>query len=161
MGAKNSPAPRYRRNVGIMLINGSGQVFVAQRIDSPGPAWQMPQGGIDAGENPRAAALRELEEETSVSHDLVTVLAESAGWLKYDFPADLAARLWNGRFVGQQQRWFLMRYHGTDDQIIIETDHPEFSSWAWVGPGELVEKIVPFKRNIYARVIAEFADYLD
>jgi len=150
----------YRLNVGIMLVNSDGLVFAAQRIDNPGPAWQMPQGGIDKGEDVRQAALRELEEETGVSADLVSVEAESANWLTYDLPPDLVPRIWKGRYRGQKQRWFLMRFRGTDDQIVIDGDHAEFSRWTWIDPLELVEKIVPFKRDVYAQVVAEFGDRL-
>ncbi len=150
----------YRRNVGVMLVNGGNLVFVAQRIDNPGPALQMPQGGIDKGEDPRTAALRELEEETGVSASLVTVEAESKGWIAYDLPHDLVPRIWKGRYRGQEQKWFLLRFHGTDDAINIETEHPEFSEWRWVPLDEVPERIVPFKRAVYEQVVAEFRPYL-
>jgi putative (di)nucleoside polyphosphate hydrolase len=150
----------YRPNVGIMLVNGDSKVFAAQRLDSTFDAWQMPQGGIDEGEDPRKAALRELEEETGVPPELVSVLAESADWLTYDLPHDLVPQIWKGRYRGQKQRWYLMRFLGKDDQIDIATEHPEFSRWAWVDPSELVDRIVPFKRDVYARVLSEFADHL-
>lgn len=150
----------YRPNVGIMLVNAQAQVFVAQRLDSPGPAWQMPQGGIDAGEDPQCAALRELQEETGVTRDLVTVEATAPGWLYYDFPENLIAKVAKGRFRGQKQRWFLIRFHGTDDQIDIQTEHPEFSRWAWIDPGDLVKNIVPFKRDVYVKVLDAFQSRL-
>ncbi len=150
----------YRPCVGIMLINAQGHIFAAQRLDSATPAWQMPQGGIDEGENPGAAALRELEEEISVTPDLVAPLSETRDWLAYDLPAEIVPRIWNGCYKGQKQRWFLMRYLGRDDQIDIQTAHPEFSEWRWIAADEMLDAIVPFKREIYAQVIDEFHDWL-
>ena len=151
----------YRRNVGVMLVNAEGHAFVGQRIDSEIPAWQMPQGGIDKGENPRAAALRELQEETGVSPDLVTVEAETEGWIAYDLPHDIVPKIWKGRYKGQEQKWFLLRFHGTDDQVRIDADdHQEFSEWRWLAPDEVVAQIVPFKQPVYARVVEEFREYL-
>lgn len=150
----------YRPCVGIMLINAQGHIFAAQRLDSAIPAWQMPQGGIDEGENPGAAALRELEEEISVTPDLVAPLSETRDWLAYDLPAEIVPRIWNGCYKGQKQRWFLMRYLGRDDQINIQTAHPEFSEWRWIAADEMLDAIVPFKREIYAQVIDEFRDWL-
>lgn len=150
----------YRRNVGVMLVNAAGGVFVGQRIDNPGPAWQMPQGGIDKGETPRDAALRELTEETGVTADLVTVERESDGWLAYDLPHDLVPKIWKGRYRGQEQKWYLLRFHGTDDQVRIETEHPEFSQWKWCDPADLVDQIVPFKREVYTRLLREFGKHI-
>ncbi|MEO1950009.1 RNA pyrophosphohydrolase [Thioclava sp.] len=150
----------YRRNVGVVLMNPAGLVFAGQRIDNPGPAWQMPQGGIDKGEKPKEAALRELEEETGVNPDLVEIVAKTSDWVRYDLPHDLVPKIWNGRWRGQEQKWFLMRFLGSDDQVRIETDHPEFSVWQWMPFDELVENIVPFKRSVYEAVRAEFRDYL-
>ena len=150
----------YRRNVGVMLVNEAGHAFVGQRIDSETPAWQMPQGGIDAGETPKDAALRELEEETGVTPDLVTVEAETEGWLSYDLPHDIVAKIWKGKFRGQEQKWFLLRFHGNDDQVRIDTDHPEFSQWCWLSADEVLDQIVPFKRPVYEEVIAAFRGHL-
>ncbi|UWR67875.1 RNA pyrophosphohydrolase [Phaeobacter inhibens] len=150
----------YRPNVGVMLINAAGDVWVGQRMDRHKDAWQMPQGGIDAGEDPRLAALRELEEETGVTADLVEVIADSNGWLPYDLPAEVVPQFWGGKYRGQEQKWYLMRFLGRDDQINIATDHPEFSAWCWQPVDQLVSKIVPFKREVYERVIQEFQDHL-
>lgn len=150
----------YRPCVGVMMINPTGLIFAAQRIDSPTPAWQMPQGGIDPGENPGVAALRELEEEISVTPDLVAPLSETSDWLAYDLPPEMVPNIWGGRFRGQKQRWFLMRYLGRDDQINIATEHPEFSEWRWIGADEMLDSIVPFKRQTYTQVIAAFRDWL-
>ena len=150
----------YRPCVGVMLLNRDGHVFVGQRIDNPGPAWQMPQGGVEKGEAPRDAALRELWEETGVSADLVTVEAESKDWIPYDLPVDLVGKLWKGRYRGQEQKWFLMRFSGTDEQVNIATEHQEFSRWKWTAPDELVNQIVPFKRHVYEQVLSAFKGHI-
>jgi len=150
----------YRPCVGVMLINTDGHVFVGQRNDRFAEAWQMPQGGVDKGEAARDAALRELWEETGVTADLVEIVAETEGWLPYDLPHDVVPNIWKGRFRGQEQKWFLIRFLGTDDQVNIETETPEFSKWRWQPADQLVKKIVPFKRAVYARVLEEFAEFL-
>ncbi|MEM7733524.1 MAG: RNA pyrophosphohydrolase [Pseudomonadota bacterium] len=146
----------YRPCAGVMLINHAGEVFVGQRKDSEVAAWQMPQGGIDAGESPREAALRELEEETGVAAHLVTIEAETKGWVRYDLPEDLIGKLWKGRYRGQEQKWFLMRFHGEDEDVNIFTNHQEFSEWCWLSVDEVADNIVPFKRAVYEKVLAEF-----
>lgn len=150
----------YRPCVGVMLVNKDGDVFVGQRIDNETSAWQMPQGGIDDGETPLVAALRELGEETGLPADSVAVEAETKGWVTYDLPHDLVPRIWKGRFRGQKQKWVLMRFQGRDDQVNIATEHPEFSEWRWLPADQLVDNIVPFKRAVYQQVLDEFQNYL-
>ncbi|HMB75574.1 MAG TPA: RNA pyrophosphohydrolase [Kiloniellaceae bacterium] len=146
----------YRPGVGILLLNSDGKVFVGRRIDTTAEAWQLPQGGIDPGETPRDAALRELEEETGTN--LVEVLAESRDWLTYDLPAEIAGKVWGGRFRGQRQKWFAMRFLGEDGNIDIETDHPEFNAWRWADLNEVPAQIVDFKRPLYEALLEEFRD---
>jgi putative (di)nucleoside polyphosphate hydrolase len=160
MGQINIDTLPYRENVGIMLVNASGHVFVAQRLDNNSDAWQMPQGGIDAGETPRDAALRELTEETGVTPDLVDIDSETADWVAYDLPLEMIPQIWGGKYRGQKQKWFRLTFHGTDADINIETEHPEFSQWQWLPAGELADRIVPFKRDVYAQVVAELANDL-
>lgn len=150
----------YRPCVGLMVRNAAGNVFVGQRNDRYTDAWQMPQGGVDAGEDPAKAALRELWEETGITNDLVTITAETEDWLPYELPHDLVPQLWKGRYRGQEQKWFLLDFTGTDDQVNIETAHPEFSAWKWLPPSELLKHIVPFKRDVYAAVLDAFAEHL-
>ncbi len=144
----------YRPCVGIMLLNRHGQVFVARRIDMPSAAWQMPQGGIDEDEAPLEAAFRELEEEIGTAK--AEPLAETEDWLNYDLPADLVAVLWGGRFRGQTQKWFVMRFTGEDSDIDIETERPEFLEWKWAEVTALPGLIVPFKRELYAELVRRF-----
>jgi putative (di)nucleoside polyphosphate hydrolase len=144
----------YRRGVGIMLLNAVGAVLVAQRIDMPSEAWQMPQGGIDADETPEVAAWREMREEIGTT--AASLLAESRGWYRYDLPADLVPRLWQGRYRGQEQKWFAFRFTGTDADIAIDNDHAEFSRWRWTPMASLPGLIVPFKRQLYAELVGEF-----
>jgi putative (di)nucleoside polyphosphate hydrolase len=151
---------RYRRGVGVMLINGEGKVWVGARIDNPDDAWQMPQGGIDDGEEPWATALRELEVETGMTPRLVERIAECPERLRYDLPEEWRSRLWGGQWVGQEQDWFLARFMGRDSDVNIATPHPEFRAWQWVEPSRLPDLIVPFKRELYRRLLSDFADHL-
>ena len=146
----------YRSNVGIMMVNEKGYVFVGQRLDNNQNAWQMPQGGIDAGEDPETAAYRELLEETGVKKQDVRFVASSSQWLSYDLPEDLIPILWNGKFRGQKQKWFLFKFLGEDGDINIATKHPEFSKWKWISKENLLKEIVPFKKSVYENVLKEF-----
>ena len=150
----------YRPCVGVVLINRDGLIFTGNRKDSHIPAWQMPQGGIDDGEKPRKAALRELWEETGVTDDLVEFIAKTDDWVTYDLPAELLGKVWGGKYRGQRQRWFLMRMLAGDEAVNIATDHPEFSEWRWIGADEMLAAIVPFKRAAYEQVIAAFRSHL-
>ena len=150
----------YRRGVGVMLLNREGKVFVGARIDNRDEAWQMPQGGIDEGEEPWATALREVEEETGIPPHLVERIAECPERLKYRLPDELIGVIWKEPWVGQDQDWYLARFLGRDSDVNIATKHPEFREWKWIEPAQLPELIVPFKRDLYRRLIAEFADYL-
>ncbi len=150
----------YRPCAGVMLVNADGRVFVGQRMDRYTEAWQMPQGGVEKDEAPRDAALRELEEETGVPSSLVTVVAETAGWVPYDLPHDLVPKLWKGKYRGQEQKWFLLRFHGSDADVNIKTAHQEFRAWKWMAMEDLLDSIVPFKRSVYEVVLAEFEAHL-
>lgn len=156
-----APLPSaYRPCVGMMVINDAEQVLVGHRIDTRTEAWQMPQGGIDEGEDIRQAALRELREE--IGTDTVTIIAESKNWLNYDLPESLIPQLWGGKYRGQKQKWLLM--HLPDEQhhtINIHTSHPEFRAIQWIEPRRLPELIVPFKRALYEAVLGEFLSYIE
>lgn len=148
----------YRLGVGVMLLNDHGEILVAQRIDTPEPAWQMPQGGIDEGEDPLVALYREVHEE--IGTDNFKILSQLPEWVTYDVPPELADRLWNGQFRGQKQLWFCARFLGNTSDICLETAHPEFCAWKWITPDQLVASIVPFKRELYALLIKAFAPFL-
>jgi len=153
MIARIAPSDGYRPCVGVILVNDDGLVFVGQRIGLNEDAWQMPQGGIDGGEAPRDAALRELEEEIGTAK--ARIIAESDGWLDYDLPKEFMGKRWNNRYRGQSQKWFACSFEGEDADIDINTAHPEFSDWRWVEFGALVELIVSFKRDVYRAVVAD------
>ena len=153
----NSSLP-YRPCAGIMMINADNEIFVGRRIDMPSEHWQMPQGGIDKGEDPLAAAKRELLEE--VGTDKIELLASIDDWLTYDLPNHLLGKVWKGKYRGQSQKWYLFRFTGTDSDINIETEHPEFSDWKWTTPEKLIEEIVPFKKEIYSIIAKRFSFHL-
>lgn len=146
----------YRPCVGVVLINHAGQVFAGQRADMDVPAWQMPQGGVDKGEDAETAARRELLEETGVTPAHVTLVGQTADWLPYDFPSGIAGKRWGGRFRGQKQMWFLMRLDAPDNVIDLTYKDVEFSDWRWMDPAALLDAIVEFKRPIYQAVLEEF-----
>jgi putative (di)nucleoside polyphosphate hydrolase len=152
----------YRPCVGIMVLNAAEQVWIGRRHDAPGEPegpgawWQMPQGGIDEQEEPAKAALRELEEETGIRS--VAIIAESPVWYTYDLPERLRPRAWGGRYRGQKQKWFVMRFTGPESEVMLERPghKPEFDAWRWAGIDELVGLIVPFKRAVYEKVVHDF-----
>lgn len=153
----------YRPCVGIMVLNPAGQVWIGRRCDAPGEPegpgswWQMPQGGIDESEDPAQAALRELFEETGIRS--VEIVSESRGWYSYDLPVALQPKAWAGRYRGQRQKWFAARFKGRDDEVMLSRPghKPEFDAWRWAPVNEVLSLIVPFKRDVYRQVLAEFA----
>jgi putative (di)nucleoside polyphosphate hydrolase len=150
----------YRPCAGVMLINREGQVFVGQRLDSTLEAWQMPQGGIDPGEDALAAAIREVGEETGIAPAHLDLVAEAPDEFFYDLPPELVGKVWRGKWRGQRQRWFLFRFTGRDSDVDIATPHPEFRAWRWSDPADLPAMIVPFKQQLYRDVLAAFAPHL-
>lgn len=150
----------YRPAAGIMLVNREGKVWVGQRLDSKLEAWQMPQGGLDDGEDPQDGALRELEEETGIRRDLVEIVARCPHELTYDLPDDLIGVVWKEKWRGQRQTWFLARFLGTDDDVNLQTPDPEFRAWRWADVDDLPAMIVPFKKKLYQDVIAAFREHL-
>ena len=150
----------YRPCVGVMLVNEEGRAFVGRRIDNrEGDWWQMPQGGVDEGEDLKEAALRELAEETGAKPEHITLIQQTRETIRYDLPEELMGKLWGGKYRGQEQIWFLARFSGTDADIDLEAhDPPEFCDWKWVDPEQLPELIVPFKKRVYRSVLEEFRD---
>jgi putative (di)nucleoside polyphosphate hydrolase len=150
----------YRRNAGIVVVNAHGLVFAGQRADRSAPAWQMPQGGIDAGEGVEQAAMRELEEETGIPPRRTTPLARTPQWLAYDLPPELAATMWGGRFRGQVQKWLAVRFDGDDAEVDLDAHHREFATWRWMRAADLERAVVDFKRPIYRYLFTLFQPYL-
>lgn len=147
----------YRPCAGVMVINPAGLIFTAQRFDAPG-AWQMPQGGIDDGENPAVAALRELHEETGMTS--VEILGEAGDWHTYELPDHLLGKALKGRYRGQRQKWFAVRFTGADDEVNLELHEPEFSAWRWSTTDQVIADIVDFKRDLYRSVLADLAGHI-
>jgi len=150
----------YRPAVAVMLRNDRGQVWVGQRLDNALDAWQMPQGGLDPGEDALEGAYRELEEETGIGRDLVEIVARAPEELLYDLPEDLVGKVWKEKWRGQRQTWFLARFLGADEDVNIATADPEFRAWKWADPAELPAMIVPFKKKLYEDVLRAFAEWL-
>lgn len=151
--------PLYRPAVGMMILNAENKIFVGQRLDNKEPAWQMPQGGIGPHEDTDQAMLRELEEEIGTRN--VEIIVKAKTWYKYDLPPEIAGRLWNGKFKGQKQIWYVLRFRGKDEDININTYRPEFRSWKWVEKEELLKLIVPFKKELYGRILEELWEYVE
>ena len=150
----------YRPCVGIVLIN-NGSIFAGQRLDYKSDAWQMPQGGIEENESPIKAAIRELKEETGIKKKHNKIILESKNWINYDLPKELIPKLWNGKFVGQSQKWFAMEFLGSDSDVNINTKNPEFSKWQWMTKNKLLESIVPFKKRVYENILSQFSAQLN
>jgi len=150
----------YRPCAGVMLLNPAGHVFVGQRMDSSSEAWQMPQGGIDKGEAAEDAAFRELEEETGIVSSKASLVAQASRELLYDLPDELIGKIWKGKYRGQRQTWFLMRFEGSDSDVNIASEYQEFRSWKWTEPAELPRLIVPFKKRLYEELLVEFSSHL-
>lgn len=150
--------PSYRKGVGMILVNKDNKVFVAQRVDTRENAWQMPQGGIGRNEETDQAMLRELQEEIGTRN--VEIIVKSKKWYRYDFPEDLAKKLWSGKYKGQEQLWYILRFRGEDKEININTHHPEFRDWKWVDISEVSSLIISFKRDLYEEVIADLWPFI-
>ncbi len=157
MDKKFSNLP-LRKGVGVVLLNKNNKIFVAKRIDNPNDFWQMPQGGIDKGENPSEAALRELKEETSIKN--VKFVKEIKDEITYYLPNYLLGIIWKGKYKGQTQKWFIMRFLGKDDEVNLKTKHPEFLEWKWVNVENITEKVVDFKRHVYEKIKMELKDLI-
>ncbi len=158
--SSEKPDYLYRSGIGVMLINADKKIFVGKRIDNNSDAWQMPQGGIDAGEDEDAAMIRELGEETGILDSGIEVLKKSRRHFYYNLPYKLQKKFWGGKYLGQKQRWYLARFIGDESLINIKTENPEFSDWKWISAEEILSAIVKFKRGLYSEIIDEFAEFL-
>ena len=158
MNNKNENLP-LRSGVGIVLINKDNKVFVAKRIDNPKNFWQMPQGGVDLGENYIDAAYRELKEETSI--ESVQLIKELDGLITYKLPPRLLGIIWKGKFRGQKQKWFIVKFNGNENEINLKTKIPEFIEWKWITIDELPKVIVDFKKNMYERIVVELRNFIN
>ena len=148
-----------RTGVGIIVLNNNNQVFVGKRKDNPGDKWQMPQGGVDKGEDFITAMRRELIEETSIKN--IKILKEIQNIYQYELPKDLVGIIWKGKFRGQRQKWFITKFLGKDDEINLDTQHPEFIDWKWIDPQDLPEVIVDFKKKLYLNLLKEINQVID
>ncbi len=157
---QDRPNHLYRSGVGILLVNQNKKIFVGKRIDNQSDSWQMPQGGIDVGEDEDVAMFRELQEETGISSQFVKIIKKSDNYFYYDLPYKLQKKFWGGKYLGQRQRWYLLEFLGDDSNINITTQEPEFSEWKWVEKVDLINLIVSFKRELYQQIISEFTDFL-
>ncbi len=157
---RERPDYLYRSGIGIMLINHNKEVFVGKRIDNNSDAWQMPQGGLDAGESEDEAMIRELKEETGIDCLNIKILKKSQGYHYYNLPYKLQKKFWGGKYLGQRQRWYLAEFIGDENAINVKTENPEFSGWKWISSDKIVSTIVAFKRSLYEDVISEFSDFL-
>lgn len=157
---QDRPNHLYRSGVGILLVNQNKKIFVGKRIDNQSDSWQMPQGGIDVGEDEDVAMFRELQEETGISSQFVKIIKKSDNYFYYDLPYKLQKKFWGGKYLGQRQRWYLLEFLGDDSNINITTQEPEFSEWKWVEKVDLINLIVNFKRELYQQIISEFTDFL-
>ena len=157
---QDRPNHLYRSGVGILLVNQNKKIFVGKRIDNQSDSWQMPQGGIDVGEDEDVAMFRELQEETGISSQFVNIIKKSDNYFYYDLPYKLQKKFWGGKYLGQRQRWYLLEFLGDDSNINITTQEPEFSEWKWVEKVDLINLIVSFKRELYQQIISEFTDFL-
>lgn len=157
---QEKPDYLYRSGVGIMLINQKKEIFVGKRIDNHSDSWQMPQGGLDAGESEDEAMFRELKEETGINHFDAKVLRKSRGYHYYNLPYKLQKKFWGGKYLGQRQRWYLTEFVGDEVNISVQTEKPEFSEWKWISSNNIVDAIVDFKRSLYEEVVVEFKEFL-